>query len=120
MIPEELSSVISGKLTLLLLLLGFQRVQLSLLPIDLSLLRLNLLLHSRILVLALLHLISDQRAANKAYRSTDACAGARIARRTTDNRSQARSPERADRSAFLSCGQRFGTADKRQNKQQRR
>ena len=69
----------------LLLLLFFQSVQLSLLPIDLSLLRLDLLLHSRILVLPLLHLIPDHGAAKEAYRGTDARARSRIARRAADN-----------------------------------
>ena len=63
----------------------FQSVQLSLLTINLSLLRLDLLLHSRILVLPLLHLIPDHGAAKEAYRGTDARARSRIARRAADN-----------------------------------
>jgi hypothetical protein len=42
-------------------LLGFEPVQLSLLPFDLGLLRLKLPLHFRVLILPSLHLITDQR-----------------------------------------------------------
>ena len=55
-----------------MLLLFFQSVQLSLLPVNLSLLRLDLLLHSRILVLPLLHLIPDHGAAKETMDNIEA------------------------------------------------
>jgi hypothetical protein len=59
--PMALSRLIrqiTANQRLALSLLRFYAIQFSLLPVNLSLLRLDLLLHSRILVLALLHLIA--------------------------------------------------------------
>jgi hypothetical protein len=66
--------------------LRFELIELSLLPFDLSLLRLELLLHRRVLPLPGLHLVADQRATHKSHRSTDAGARSGVAGRTADYR----------------------------------
>ena len=71
---------------LLTRLLRFQLVQLSLLPVDLRLLRLKPLLDCRILLLPRLHLIANQRAAEKSDSGANAGAGAGIASGAADNR----------------------------------
>ncbi len=100
-----------------LLLLCFQRVQLSLLAIDLSLLRLDLLLDSRILFLPSLHLIADQCATQKPYRCADPCACPGVPGGATDNGAQARSANGSDGSAFFSRRQLFRAANKQYTEQ---
>jgi len=67
-------------------LLAPELLELSLLAFDLGLLLRKLPLHRRVLILALLHLVADQGAAEEPDGSADTRTGACIARRATDNR----------------------------------
>jgi hypothetical protein len=94
-------------------LLRFKLVQLSLLPFNLGLLRRHSPLHFRVLLLARLYLIADQRSANKPDGRADAGAGAGIPGGATDDRSQARPGKSSDRGAFFSSRKRLGTTEEK-------
>jgi hypothetical protein len=95
-------------------LLRFELVQLPLLPGNFGVLRLNLPLHIRVLFLPSLHLITDQRPAEKSDGSPTTRAGAGIPRSTADDRAQAGSSKGSDRSALFSRRQRLRAAEKKQ------
>jgi hypothetical protein len=67
-------------------LLRFELLDLSICPVDLSLLRRHLLLQILFLLLPRLHLIADQGAAEQADSGADAGAGAGIAGSAADDR----------------------------------
>jgi hypothetical protein len=82
-----------------------------LLPINLRLLRLQTSLYFSILLLPRLHLIADQRPAEKSNGSADTRARAGVAGGAADDRAQASTANGSDRSAFFSGRKRFRTAD---------
>src|SRR3990172_4382613 len=94
-------------------LLSFDLIKLSLLPIDLSLLRLDPPLNLRVLLFPRLHLITDQSAAEESDSGTDTGSGAGVSRRAADDRAQPRAGRRPDDCAFLSGRKGLGAAERK-------
>ena len=83
-------------------LLRFELLDLSIDPLDLSLLLRHLPLQILFLLLPRLHLIADQGAADQSDSGADAGAGAGVAGSAADDRAQAGAGESSDRGAFFS------------------
>lgn len=94
-------------------LLRLELVQLPLLPVDFSLLRLKTSLYVGVLLLSRLHLIADQGSADQANGSSDAGPRAGIASRASDNRAQAGAAKGPINRALLARGQRLRASGKR-------
>jgi hypothetical protein len=91
-------------------LLLLELLKFLILPLDLSLLCRQLLLHGLILLLPRLHLVADQGAADQANRSADTGASARISCSAPDDGAQAGSGKSSDASALFPRRQRLRTA----------
>jgi hypothetical protein len=100
-------------------LLRLELIELSLLPINLGLLRIDAPLHFGVLVLPGLHLIADQRAAEKSHCGADTGSGAGIPSGAADDRAQAGAPDGSDRSALFSGRKRLGAAEKKTSQRDR-
>jgi hypothetical protein len=96
-------------------LLRLELIELSLLPIDLGLLRIDPPLHLGVLVLPGLHLVADQRAAEKPHGRANAGPGAGVSRGAADDRAQAGAADGSDRSTLLSGRKRFGAAEEKES-----
>jgi len=103
---------IAGHKTALSLLLRLELLKLLILPLDLSLLRRKLLLHGLVLLLARLHLVTDQGSADQAYSSADTGAGAGVAGGAADDRTEPRAGKSSDPGALFPGGERLRAADK--------
>jgi hypothetical protein len=85
-------------------------LNLPLLALELPLLRRNLCLRLRILVLAILHLIADRVSAQRADTTADCRTRQRVADRGADYRAGCRSDTGPDERAFLTGRERFSRA----------
>src|SRR5262249_43909260 len=97
----------------LALLLRLELLDFLILPLDFCLLCRQLLLHSLVLLLARLHLVADQGAADQAYCGPDTSAGAGMSCGAANDGAQTGSGQSSDSRALLSRCQRLrATNDK--------
>jgi nicotinamide mononucleotide (NMN) deamidase PncC len=101
-------------------LLHLEPVQFSLLAIDFSLLGRKPPLNVSVLLLARLHLVTDQRAAEKTDRGTNAGAGAGIAGGAADNCAKTGSANGSVYCALLARRQRFRATEETTRQNNRR
>jgi hypothetical protein len=97
--PEQIAIGVTfpkWRVTVLAHLLRLELIELSLLPLDLGLLHLHPPLDVIVLLLPSLHLIADERAADKTDRRSDAGPGACVSSRAADDGAQPRASQRPD------------------------